>query len=107
MLSIILSACGWYRTPEGVSQQILTSGGGTRQFAGQRRAQSSDRGIHSSQHDGIARVDLRTASNEKCGECEPAIRTETEIGKSQREIREAQTRSPGDSSTLTQDSQSF
>jgi hypothetical protein len=31
-------------------------------------------------------VDLRTAPNEKCGECQPGVRTETEIGMSQREI---------------------
>src|SRR6202011_4262040 len=42
--------------------------------------------IHPSRQDGITRVDLRTAPNEKCGECQPAVRTETEIGMSQREI---------------------
>ena len=47
---------------------------------------SSDRRIYPSQHDAITRVDRRTVSNEKCGQCEPAARTETEIGKSQREI---------------------
>ena len=64
-----------------------TKGGGTGGVAGQRWAQSSDRGIHPSQHDGITRVDRRTASNEKCGECKPAVRSETETEKSYREIK--------------------
>ena len=38
---------------------------------------------------------FRTASNEKCGECMPAVRTETGAGKSQREIVQSSRRSSG------------